>query len=596
VEKFDSGGLPLTSPAAVSEANPLELLIIEDDPREALRIRCDLEAVEGARFGLSHASTAEDGLRAIEENSYDAVLLDLTLPDGSGSGVLARTRLAFAKVPIIVMADEDDRGLALEAVRLGAQGYLVKQRHDVRDLVLAIRHAVARHMHLAALREAKQREHYRATHDQLTGLYNRSALEDFMQRVLARAKRNASKIGVLFLDLDQFKPINDRWGHEIGDRLLAMVAQRMSAITREGNMVARVGGDEFVMILQDFDEDHIPGRVAEILVDILSAPFAIEGTQHVIGTSIGIALFPQDGDSASGLIGRADTAMYHAKAKGRNRYHYYTEGMDAVAAERLELESAVRSARSRGELLLHYQPVIDVSRNGKIVGSTAFLRWDRDERLLNAAEFLPVAQRIGVLDDISSWVVRTACKAAASWKLPESLEFYLAVKATHGQLQRRGVVDSIARSLREHDVPPGRIALEVRGCCGNDEQEGVMRTLESVRELGLRVVVEDFGAGCSALERLRRHEVDGVKIAPRLAQRVAEDDYDRSIVEALILVARKRSVDVIATGVETEEQRDALIDLGCTLLQGNLFASPAGSETMPGLIEAGRISLTALTE
>lgn len=574
-------------------ASRIRLLIVEDDPADVLRLRYALQAVERIDFHICHASRVEDGLRRIESEAIDAVLLDLTLPGESVAGVLAAARSAFARVPVIVLAPEDQQEAGLEAVRLGAQGYLVKDHYGIRDLVQAFRQAVARHAKVSELHMASERDHFRATHDVLTGLYNRSALEGFMLHCLAQAERMRNQVALLFLDLDRFKPINDAFGHEVGDQLLRMVAERLNVVTRRSNMAARLGGDEFVMLLQDFVEDHVPARVAQIVIDALAMPFVIDGIEHQIGASVGIAVYPRDAGDPSDLIRRADTAMYHAKAKGRNGYHFYAEGMDDMAARQLQLEAALRNARSKGELRLHYQPIVDLAEN-RVVGVGALLRWQRDSGLLNAADFLPLAERIGVLDDLGAWILQKACETAATLDLPEDGEFRMVIKVSRGQLDDRRFIDTVTRTLRTTGIGPHRLGIEVRQGCTLQASKTATATLRGLRELGVKVTIEGFASNCTSLTDFKHQPMDAVKIDRSLVQAATQDHYERNVVALVSQLAQSLGIEAVATGVETAEQRDLLIGLNCYKMQGNIFAEAVNAAELPEALARLRATGTRL--
>ncbi|RIL06306.1 MAG: hypothetical protein DCC71_07210 [Proteobacteria bacterium] len=566
------------------EIPSIRVLLVEDDAVDARALRRMLEAAREARFEIAEARSVEDGLRRLRDERFQAVLLDLSLEEGDGLETLARARIAAASVPIIAMAPEADEDSAVQALRFGAQDYLVKGASDARVVVRTLRHAVERHRILTDLASARQREHYLAMHDALTGLSNRSAFLDQLRRALGYAARHRKRAAVLFLDLDRFKSINDTLGHPVGDELLKVVGERLARSLRQTDLVARLGGDEFLIALPDVERDHDPGRVASKLVAALSQPARIGGREYRVGASVGIALFPRDGADADVLIRNADTAMYCAKAEHGRGYSYYAEGMNEVVAERLDLEQGLREAIERGRFVLHYQPQVDAA-TGAAVGAEALLRWrDPARGLIPPAAFVPMAEETGMIAAIGKWAIERACADAVSWRSRAPLR--VAVNVSSKQLVDPDFADGVARALRESGLAPERLQIEITESSVLEQRGPTLATLQALRRLGCAVVIDDFGTGYAALTALRWLPAAGLKIDRSFVSNLTTEAADATIATGLISIARGLGLDVLAEGVETLEQLLFLRAHGCCAMQGYLLAKPVPSEDFQALLDA----------
>ena len=568
------------------DAAPVRLLLVEDDPDDARALRALLEVPGEVPFEIAEARGVEDGLRRLRDEHFQVVLLDLSLEEGQGLEALARARIAAATVPIIAMAKQADETLAVRALRYGAQDYLVKEFTDARAVVRTVRYAVERHRILTDLAVARQREHYLAMHDALTGLANRSAFLDQLRRAIGYAARHAKHVAVLFLDLDRFKSINDTLGHPVGDELLKVVAERLTRSLRASDLVARLGGDEFLIALQDVKREHDPARVAQKLAGILAQPCVLGDREYRVSTSIGIAIYPRDGADPDVLIRNADTAMYHAKAERSRGYSYYAEGMNEVVAERLDLEHGLREAIERERFVLHYQAQIDAA-SGAVVGAEALLRW-RDARrgLIPPAVFVPMAEETGMVAAIGKWVLARACAEAVRWPRHRGHPLRLGVNVSSKQLIDPEFADWLARTLRESGLTPERLQLEITESSVLEQRGPTLATLQALRRLGVGIVIDDFGTGYAALTALKWLPADGLKIDRSFVSNLTSEPGDATIATGLIAIAKGLGLAVMAEGVETTEQLRFLAERGCTLIQGHLFGKPVPVEELRTLLEA----------
>jgi diguanylate cyclase (GGDEF)-like protein len=562
---------------------PIRVLLVEDEAADASSLRRLLAASHDVRFEVAEAGGVEDGLRRLRDERFQAVLLDLSLEEGQGLEALARARIAAATVPIIVMASRADEELAVRALRFGAQDYLVKGVSDGELVVRTLRHAVERHRILTDLASARQREHYLAMHDALTGLANRNSFLDNLRRMISYAARHQKRAAVLFLDLDRFKSINDTLGHPVGDELLKVVAERLGRSLRQTDLVARLGGDEFLIALPDLEREHDAARVATKLVNVLSQPSQLGEREYRISASVGIALFPRDGTDADVLIRNADTAMYHAKAEHGRGYSYYSDGMNEIVAERLDLEHGLREAIERERFVLHYQAQVDVE-TGELVGAEALLRWrDPVRGLIPPAVFIPMAEETGMVASIGKWALTRACCDAAAWRTRYPLR--VGVNVSSKQLVDAAFADAVARALRESGLPPERLQIEITESSVLEQRGPTLATLQALRRLGCGVVIDDFGTGYAALTALKWLPADGLKIDRSFVANLTTDPTDATIATGLIHIARGLGLEVMAEGIETQEQLAFLRASGCRYMQGYLFAKPVPQEDFQAFLE-----------
>lgn len=563
------------------EAWTLAVLLVEDDDADARRMSDVLAQYEGVSFRIERAASVEAGLQALSACSFDVMLLDLSLPEGQGLTAFLRAKEAAPSVPIVVLADEDDESLAVDSVGLGAQEYLVKS--DARFLPRTLVNAVHRHRVLRELRSARQREHYLATHDGLTGLLNRQAFGDRLREAIARAERAGERLGVLFVDLDDFKSINDGLGHPAGDEILRTFARRLDHTTRKGDPTARFGGDEFTVLVHGNPSDAALETIARRLLAIVEEPFDLLGQSYALGMSIGIAIYPHDGRDPDELVRNADTAMYQAKARGRNRSCFYSTGMNAAVAERLRVASQIRRAASRGEFVLHYQPQVDIA-DGEITGVEALVRWrDPDGGLASAASFVPAAERLGLIESIGEWVMRQAARELAELRAAHGTRLPLAVNVSHQQLADPHFAAGVLDTLRAAGIAPGDLTLEITESVALDVGPG-LDALRALRRAGVKLALDDFGTGYAHLEALRALPVNVLKIDRCFVARLGDQPVDQAIVTAILAMARAVGCAVIAEGVEAEAQLRALQRLGCGRAQGFLFSEPLPADKVALLL------------
>lgn len=426
----------------------------------------------------------------------------------------------------------------------------------------------------------EDREKYRqmAFYDQLTGLPNRSLLHDRLEQNLAEAQRFSHRLGVIFLDLDRFKCINDSMGHAAGDTLLKMAAERMQNCLRSNDTVARYAGDEFVVILSGFRTlQNLPGIVRK-LMNTLSEPYPLPSHEVFTSASLGIALYPEDGTSAELLLRHADTAMYAAKEANGNTFRFFSREMERKLGRRLQLETSLRQALHRQQFCLLYQPQFDM-RNGQLLGVEALVRWNHLELgLLTPDRFLDLAEETGLIIPLGNWILDQACRQWQQWKRDWDLSLCLAINLTSRQFMHDGLVTDIRSILAEHEVPGTCLELEITEGILMQNSASAGRVLDQLKELGVQLSIDDFGSGYFSLAYLQKLPIDRLKIDPSFVQGGPGSNQHASVVTTIIDLARNLNLQLIAEGVETADQIAFLLQQGCHIGQGYYFAEPLDAD------------------
>ncbi len=448
----------------------------------------------------------------------------------------------------------------------------------IRDEKGKVTHHVAIFSDITERKATEERVRFLAHHDALTGLPNRLTLSLHLDHALSQARRENARLGVMFIDLDNFKRINDTLGHHIGDLLLCEVARRIRSAVRESDIVARIGGDEFVMVIE---RGQLPGdaaTVAQKIIEKVSQPFVFDCHELHTSPSIGICVFPEDGGDIDTLMKNADTAMYHAKSLGRNNYQFYAAEMNAAAVQRLQLESRLRAAvAGRTEFVLHYQPQVDVTA-GRTDGFEALIRWQPvGLPPVPPGEFIPVAEEIGLITQIGEWVLREPCRQARAW-LAAGVPFRrVSVNISPQQFRQRHFPALVAMILGEAGLPPACLELEITEGTVMDSAENAVSILNELKALGVGLAIDDFGTGYSSLAYLKRFPIDRLKIDRSFVMDIEVDSSDAAIATAVIALAHSLGLSVVAEGVETPGQLEFLCRHGCDSIQGFLLQRPVAA-------------------
>lgn len=450
---------------------------------------------------------------------------------------------------------------------------------DIRGLPLADGSFVTIYTDVTEQDRAAEAIERLAHHDTLTGLANRYTLEARLDQLVADARRHNRRLAVIFLDMDNFKSVNDTLGHGIGDQFLRQVAQRLTTSVRENDIVARLGGDEFVIVLTEVFGTQEATSVASKIIHALNQPITLGSHTLSPSASIGICFYPQDGRDRGALMQSADIAMYHAKSAGKGVYHLFDAAMMAAATNRSELERALREAVTRHEFVLHYQPQIDATTL-RPIGVEALIRWQKPSgELVPPNEFIPLAEELGLINDIGAWALRTACQTLVLWRQRGIDAISMAVNLSAIQLRNANLPETIAEVLRETDLPGNSLTLEITESVAMQDPHASIERLTLIRDLGVHIAIDDFGTGYSSLAYLKRLPLDYLKLDRAFVQDLEIDSNDAAICTATIGLAHNLGLSVIAEGVETLAQSRYLANLGCDFFQGFLYsrALPEGA-------------------
>lgn len=687
------------------------LLLILGDPTDAKVIREAFARTKDTRYAVECVRTLSEGIERLNKTGIDAVLLDLDLPDSQGIETLDKLLLAVPGVPVLIISDSDDEDLARQAVKRGAQDYLLKGHLDGYSLTQALRAIIARRTLEEALFVERERAQvtldsigdavlstdvagnvtylnlvaetmtgwgrqeatgrrltevfriidgetrdtsrnpmeqalqenktvgltvncilirrdgrefaiadsaapihdregkvtgavivfrdvsevramalqmsHSAQHDVLTNLPNRMLLNDRLTHAIAIARRKGTQLAVLFLDLDRFKHINDSLGHAIGDQLLQSVAKCLGNCARASDTVSRQGGDEFIVLLSDIECTEDAALSARRMIAAMTAPHCVANHDLRITLSIGISVFPNDGEDAETLIKSADAAMYHAKEGGRNNYQFFKQDMNVRAVERQSIESSLRHAVERNEFVLHYQPKINLA-SGAITGVEALLRWRHPGRgLLSPAQFVPIAEDCGLILSIGQWVLREACSRARAWIDAGLPPTPVAVNISAIEFRSKDFAESVRTILEETRLEPRYLELELTESVLMQHAESSVSALKALKEMGVQLAVDDFGTGYSSLSYLQEFPIDVLKVDHSFVHEISSDMDDAAIVRAVISMGKSLNLRVIAEGVETREQLAFLQNQRCDEGQGYYFSRPVMAGQLATLLKSG---------
>ncbi len=684
----------------------MNILLIEDDPGDADLLQELLIDEQDITFHITWVERLQLGLERLQQDRFDVILSDLSLPDSRGLETFVRLYTHAPQLPIVVLSGSDDEMVALKALKEGAQDYLTKGEVDSKLIVRALRYAIERKHVQRALRESEERyilaaqgandglwdwhlqpeqvyfsprwktmlgyedneigdtisewfsrvhaedypalqadlaahienatphfenEHriqhkdgrylwmlcrglavrdkeghvyriagsqtditrrrqaeekliYDALHDSLTGLPNRSLFIDRLAKAIARSKQqNNYRFAVLFLDLDRFKVINDSLGHLVGDQLLVAVARRLEGCLRPEDTLARFGGDEFVILLEDIPMVQTAHETADLIQRQLGSPFQIEGHRLFTSTSIGITTSTRYYDRPDDLLRDADTAMYQAKGKGKARHAVFETGQFKLAFARWNMENSLRLALEANEMLLYYQPFVSLSTR-QITGTEALLRWQHPKYgLLKPEEFISLAEETGLILPIGRWLLRTACYQLKQWHRAGFSSLRMAVNVATPQIRDDDLVLWVQEVLRETAVPPHTLELEITEVSAIEKKNVYVNILRQLHNLGVGISVDDFGLD-SSLHCLNRLPVDTLKIDQSFIRGMNQNNHDRAIIKAIIAMSHSLNLRVIAEGVESEEQLIFLHEQCCEEIQGYFFSQPVPAATMTELL------------
>lgn len=551
------------------------------------------------RFEMTFCSGAEDAVQAVKESVIDGqpfsiVFLDMRMPPGP-DGLWAATRIRELddRVDIVVVtaySEIDPEEISKQVPPTGSMFYLQKpfHPHEIRQLAGA----------LGRRRQAEERIRQLAYFDEVTSLPNRAFFKERLSQAIGLARRNNHSLALMFLDLDNFKRVNDTLGHSIGDLLLIEVAKRLVLSLRASDCIAvghpvkadeslaRFGGDEFTLLLPEIRTSQDAGLVAQRILNALAQPVNLAGHDIIVSGSIGIAVYPEDGQDAEALLKNADMAMYFAKRGSGDSFRFFTESMNVAALKRLTMEKHLRQALMLNEMSLHYQPQVDMS-SGTISGVEALLRWNNYELgLVSPVEFIPLAEETNLIVPIGEWVLRTACTQAKAWQDEGVFLPRVAVNVSVRQFAQAGFPAQVKRILVETGLEPSALELEITESVLMKDGDMAMTTLRELKDLGVQLAIDDFGTGYSSLAYLKQFPIDRLKIDRTFVCALSTDEQDRAIASAVISLAENMKLSVTAEGVETENQFDFLKSRNCSEAQGYYLSRPLPIEEISKFLRA----------
>jgi diguanylate cyclase (GGDEF)-like protein len=564
------------------------ILVVEDERQ----IRLLLRSLLCEQYECAEAGSAEEALDFLERRKFDLVLSDITMEGLNGLEMIPRVLGLAPDTVVIMVSGECHIESAIEAMRAGAFDYVTKP-FDFRQVEAAVR----RGLEHRALLEAKRRYErdleelvrtrteelsHAVSHDEVTGLPNRVLFNDRLGRAVAAARKGGQALAVMLLDIDRLKVVNESLGYIAGDRLLRALARRVDECL--GGNVARFEGDELSFLLSPAGDAGEVAAAAGCVLEALGRPVGLDGHEVYVTASVGISLFPHDGDDAHTLLTRAATAMYGAQERGGNCYRFYSADMQAEALRRFSLESDLRRALEREELTLHYQPQVELA-TGRVVGVEALVRWQHPRLgLIPPAEFIPLAETTGMIVPIGEWVLREATRQCGDWQGRGLGPLRIAVNLSPLQLQHAGLVETVCDALREAGLDAGSLELEVTESSVVSDQETAVAALRGLRAVGVSVAIDDFGTGYSSLSYLKHLPADALKIDRSFVRDVTTDPTGEAIVGAVVRLGHSLGLSVKAEGVEDEAQSRLLGALGCDLAQGYLYSRPVPPDALEKLL------------
>jgi diguanylate cyclase (GGDEF)-like protein len=558
----------------------LDLLFVEDSKQD---VELALRALkrDGLDVRWRQVDTQSAMRDALAAARPDAILSDFSMPNFGGLDALRIARELMPEIPFIFVSGTIGEERAIEAIRMGATDYILKG--SMGRLGTAVRRALSE---VEERRAYEARIRHLANYDGLTDLPNRNLLADRAAQAIAQARRMGGSCGLIVLNIDRFKLVNEGIGQTMGDALLVAFAERLRTMAGNGDTAARLGSDTFAVLAASLSRVEDMVSSARRIQEVATLPFALEGRELRLSLSLGAAIFPRDGEDFEALLGNADAAMQRVKGEGGNSFQFYTTGMTRDAVERIELDNALHAAPARGELELHYQPQVDIGTGG-IAGLEALMRWRHPQRgFVSPAQFIPIAEESDLIQSLGEWALRTACRQLSLWDAGGCPVARVAVNVSARQFRSPGFVDTVARALDEHRLYPSRLELELTEGVLIDKREEALAVLQELKTLGVQIAVDDFGTGYSSLSYLSRFPIDCLKIDRSFVNAIAKGGRDAVIAQAIISLGHSLGLRVLAEGVETSDQLDFLRLHGCNEYQGYLFSRPCAVDAMTAMLAA----------
>lgn len=558
----------------------INILLVDDRPENLLALEAIIERDD---YNLVKASSGEEALKNLLKYDFAAILLDVQMPgmDGFGTAKIIKAREKTKNIPILfITANNMDTEHIFMGYSLGAIDYILKPfdpiilKAKVEGFVEIYKMKRTLIHQANALEEKNKVIEYMAFHDGLTDLPNRRMFNDQLLLKLNHAKRMKQTLGIMYLDLDRFKYVNDSLGHIVGDRLLKEVSKRLSTSVREGDFVSRVGGDEFNIILAETDREKAL-EVAENIKESFSQPFIIDQYELFITTCIGLSVFPYDGEDSNTLMKNADVALYRAKEQGKNKFKVYHSGMNIQSYRTFLLQNDLRKAIENEELKLVFQPRVN-SKSGKITSAESLLRWHHPSwGAISPSEFIPIAEETDQIVEIGKWVLQKVCEQIRVWNKKELIPIRIAINFSARQFLQKNLIEHIQQVLSETNINPELLEIEITESVLLGNEDVITSTLQQLRKMGIKISLDDFGTGYSSLNYLIRFPFDAIKIDKSFIDEILnQQNNSKAIIQFMISLANSINMSVIAEGIETEEQLKEINNLNCDEVQGYLFSPP----------------------
>ena len=546
------------------------ILLVEDDPVDAALFSDMLleNPKSQEKYHITHFDTAEKALREDIEHEYDIVFLDMNLPGVSGFDAVEKIQSRSMNTPIVILTGNNDEESAESAIKNGCQDYLIKGENSASAIKKSIRYAIDR-------KEFENRLLKLARYDSLTEIMKREVFYEQVDKAVSLSKRNDIKIAVLFIDLDNFKHINDHYGHMAGDRVLSEVSRRLKRCIRSHDTVARFGGDEFVILLEGMKSEVSDCHtIARRITKSISEPVKFGNDLINTSCSIGIATFPECGDDTDSLVNNADIALQLAKESGKNKYRFYSKALNKKISKKIDIEIGLREAIANEEIDIYYQPIVNISEN-RLEGAEALARWNSKEfGRISPTEFIPIAEKTGMISDLGNLILKNACKDYLVLKNIVKQPFNLSLNVSAIQFEEKDFVSEFLKKLEETNISPKHISVEVTEGVFLRDSEETQSSLSKFKEAGVKIYLDDFGTGYSSLGYLSKLPFDTLKIDKSFTYDIASNNNSQVISRAIMGIAHSLNLKVISEGVENKKQLNYLQDIGCDKIQGFYFAKP----------------------